>query len=374
MDEEAESACRERNAAAPRPPLCYLCCAPLGDDAAVVVDRGFASSSVSSWVGGPEAGLTLYPMHVLAGVRVSAVTVLVLGLSAAAAAGGGTRLGNGEIAYVRAPAQAPTGRVVSRIFVVGGDGRSHRLPLPVANAAAPAWSPDGTRIAFRGIVNGADEIYVARADGSRVHRLTRDRRHEFAPAWSPDGRRIVFVRSAVRVGNRSSIVVMNSDGGGVRQLTTGSIDLQPSWSSDGRWIAFLRVDPKSYVSGIWLSRPDGSGAHRILTSLKNVSEPVWSPVGRRLLLSSGRSLVVVNADGSGRRTIAKLAAGARGEREDPSPSWSPDGTQVVFGQLRTRTEGHSDIWVVSTDGTALTRITHSPGLDTDPSWKPLTSR
>ena len=77
---------------------------------------------------------------------------------------------------------------------------------------APAWSPDGRKIAF----GGDGEIYVMNADGRGLRRLTRNPASDGSPAWSPDGRRIAF--GSERDGNLE-VYVMNTDGSGQRNLT-----------------------------------------------------------------------------------------------------------------------------------------------------------
>ena len=293
-------------------------------------------------------------------------------IGAAAQAGSHAAASEDRIAFVRFSTRVGH----PRIYTVGTDGRAIRaVRLPVAAAEGPAWSPDGRSLAFIGgrnrpneaHVQVEDELYVARADGSRARRLTARRTHESAPAWSRDGTRLAFVRSA---GSRrtSSLWVIGANGRGARRLTSGAIDIQPSWSRSGQ-IAFLRIDPRTFQSAIWLVRPNGRGLRRLRTRLPNVTRPVWSPVASRLLLTDGKMLMVVNADGSKRRTIAKLAADARGNRVDPEPAWSPDGSQVVFKESRTRTTGRADLWIVNADGTGRRRLTTSPGVDSDPHWR-----
>jgi Tol biopolymer transport system component len=279
---------------------------------------------------------------------------------------------DGTIAFVRFSTRVGH----PRIYTVGTDGRAlRRLRLPVAAAEAPAWSPDGRSLAFIGgrnrpneaHVRVEDELYVARADGSGARRLTARPTHESAPAWSGDGKRLVFVRSAGSR-SRSSLWVIGANGRGARRLTFGAIDIQPSWSRSGQ-IVFVRINPRTYQSGIWLVRPNGRGLRRLRTTLPNVTRPVWSPVGSRLLLTEGRTLMVVNADGTKRRSITNLAADARGNRVDPEPAWSPDGSQVVFKELRARTTGRADLWIVKADGTGRRRLMSSPGVDSDPHWR-----
>lgn len=279
---------------------------------------------------------------------------------------------DGTIAFVRFTSRG--GHPL--IYTVGADGRMlRRLRLPVAAAEAPAWSRDGRRLAFIGgrnrpnetHVQVEDELYVARADGSRAKRLTAGATHEAAPAWSPDGRHLVFVRSRGSR-NRSELWITAANGRGVRRLTSGAIDIQPSWSRRGQ-IAFVRIDPTTFQSGIWLVRPNGKGLRRLRIGLRNVTRPVWSSVGSRLLLTDGKTLMVAGADGRKPRTIARLAADARGNRVDPEPAWSPDGRQVVFKESRARTTGRADLWIVRADGSQRRRLTTSPGVDSDPHWR-----
>ena len=143
-------------------------------------------------------------------------------------------------ARLAAPAWSPDGRKLAfvsdrdgasfwgearEISVVNADGSGRRnLTGNPASDSDPAWSPDGRKIAF--VSNF--EIYVMNADGSRQQNLTRDPARDLAPAWSPDGKRIVFERRLGRqeyggpACGRASIFevhVMNADGNGQRRLT-----------------------------------------------------------------------------------------------------------------------------------------------------------
>lgn len=277
-----------------------------------------------------------------------------------------------RIAFVRFTASAGRPRIY---VVVPRSGPARLLGVRVAAADGPAWSPDRKSLVFVGGMNQPDEprvtsgndLYTARRDGTHVRRLTRGVAIESGPAWSKDGTQIAYVRSVPTTPARSSIYLTNPSGTRVHRLTYGSIDLEPSWSSDGQLIAFLRIDPRTHQSGIWVVRPDGSGRRRILSSLQNVTDPVWSPVAARLLVTDGQRLLVVNADGSGLRTLAKLSADRTGARIDPEPDWSPNGKMVVFAQMRAGDQDRSDIWLVRSDGGRPQRVTVSPGSDFSPS-------
>ena len=277
-----------------------------------------------------------------------------------------------EVAFVRFDAHS--GRL--RIFTTRlSGGPAKPVALPVPNAQSPVWSPDGRLLAFVGgsgasearNVSGEIDLYVAAPDGSRARRLTHGAAPEAAPAWAPDGKRLAFVRPAP-TGNRSSLWLVGADGRGAHRLTFGNTDLEPAWSPRGDRIVFVRITPR-FESGIWEIRPDGSGLRRFLPGLQGATDPVWSPDGSRLLLSDGRTLFTIRPDGGGRRTVTRLMSDANGGREDPQPAWSPGGS-IVFCQLRPGVLQRSDLWVVSPSGSRLRRLTLSPTLDTDPSARP----
>jgi TolB protein len=95
----------------------------------------------------------------------------------------------------------------------------------------PAWSPDGTKIAFASCHNGTNvAIYVIGADGSNLTMLTDGVSHDYRPTWSPDGLRIAF--QSERAGNLD-VWVMDADGGNPVNLTPDNpgFDTAPKWNS-----------------------------------------------------------------------------------------------------------------------------------------------
>jgi Tol biopolymer transport system component len=99
--------------------------------------------------------------------------------------------------------------------------------------SAPAFSPDGTKLAFESARDSGDalvlDIYVMDADGSDARRLTADPAHDEAPIWSPDGTKIAFTSER---GGSSDVWAMNADGSGLRRLTDDpSRDESPDWQA-----------------------------------------------------------------------------------------------------------------------------------------------
>ena len=227
-----------------------------------------------------------------------------------------------KIAFTRGDMSgAGTGKFV---YVMNADGSAvTQVPNTGLNAAAPAWSPDGTRIAFanaRGTQcgNGRNEctfdhggydIYTVRLDGSELTRLTPNFRDDLDPAWSPDGTRIAFAGSNIGGVGVSFIYMMNSDGTGQTRITTtvGTAgDFHPNWSPDGQRIVFHSDrPPHDGGSRIWVINADGSNATRVSNGPGLDRVPVWSPDGNRLAFTSslepdGYRVYTTNVDGTAR--------------------------------------------------------------------------
>ena len=228
---------------------------------------------------------------------------------------------------------------------------------------SPAWSPDGTQIAFESNRDGYlnDEIYVMAADGSQPTRLTRNRDLDGSPAWSPDGTQIAFYSD--RDGN-FEIYVMAADGSQPTRLTRNSAwDWHPAWSPDGTQIAFQSNRDGNFE--IYVMAADGSQPTRLTRNSAYDWHPAWSPDGTQIAFESNRDgnfeIYVMAADGSQPTRLTRNSA------YDGSPAWSPDGTQIAFASNR---DGNSEIYVMAADGSQPTRLTRNDASDWSPAWSP----
>ena len=254
-----------------------------------------------------------------------------------------------------------------QIFAMNADGTNVvQLSDNTAFDVQPAWSPDGTRMAFasnragNGIIN---DVYVMNADGTNVVRLTSDPADDQQPVWSPDGTRIAFVSN--RDGN-NEIYVMNADGTSVVRLTNDlGNDVQPAWSPDATKIAF--VSNRTGNNEIYAMHTDGTNVVRLTTDNADDGAPAWSPDGTQIALRSNRDgnpdIYVMHADGT---NAVRLT---RSPTLNDEPAWSPDGTRIAFVSNRGRPEGR-DIYVMNADGTNVLRLTTGPADNIGPRWRP----
>lgn len=287
------------------------------------------------------------------------------------------------------------------LHLLGGGRRSR--PLVYSLSPAP-WSPDGSTLAFSGIVRfekGDDhepiqKIFTVRADGSGLLPI-RGTHEAIAPVVSPDGHTVAFTRQIDRempttVGGRrwekgfhgSSIWTVDLLTGVQRQLTPWRDELTyvaSSFSPDGATLLATYEDPMFvHESQPVALRLDGSVSRRILD---DGSEPVYSPDGSRIALvrrigefggnrEEEADLFVVNADGTGMRRLTRTPG-----RFELSPSWDPSGERLAYlGLLPARSEEapfvfRAVVMQVNADGTCPTTVVSARRTSFfAPAWQP----
>lgn len=222
------------------------------------------------------------------------------------------------------------------------------------------------------------KIYTIQPDGSGLHPVVRadeEHKYDFYPSWSPDGLRIVTsgqMRNTDGYWTTMGLQVFSPDGMDFEHLPIpGYID-DPVWSPDGTRILFVRD------GGVFSTTPDGKFPTLIES---NAGSPAWSPDGRRIVFArrvdpyDDTALYTMRADGSGDQKLLDLPG------REMSPSWSPDGSMIVFtyrareaiaepgpGQLPYAYAG-PNVYAVPATGGEPVQLTES-GTDGDPTWSP----
>jgi TolB protein len=200
-------------------------------------------------------------------------------------------------------------------------GRMVAFPAGIAGESnfSPAWSGDGSKLAFSSARTGDSEIWVCDASGGNLRKLTAFRNNS-SPTWNPrTNAQIAWVSGRTGL---PQIYIMDTDGGNIVRMTDGGYAISPSWSPSGQFLAFS-----------W-NRKYGPGA----------------PGGQDIYvmdIASMKWLQLTHDSGS-----------------NDFPSWSPDNRHIVFERT---IGGHTEIWSMLSDGTEQHELTHS-GKNFMPNW------
>ncbi len=306
----------------------------------------------------------------------------------------------------------------SDIYVapVGG-GTPTKISESAYFQSDPAFSPDGTMIAFASNHEGQSSIYVAGFDPSGP---SMDAQGDWVrvtsggidgePTWSPDGSQVAFQRRIVTV--LSTGIVDADDGTGVtltdttanfigdgvqagdqvanttdasagivasRTATTVTLAAALSGGTDNQWQVGDSYSISRSNRQIFRAPTDGSNQSGILLSpagsqlLYTDEEPVWSPDGSRIAFSSTQFaansdiLTMGGVDGSSRTNLTPDTGTF--DNVASSPSWSPDGSRIAF-QIAEPNTADLNIWTITSTGTGPDQVTSAATDDVEPAWSP----
>jgi Tol biopolymer transport system component len=230
--------------------------------------------------------------------------------------------------------------------------------------------------------SGCDDLWVMDADGTNQTNLTNTPdTNEGQPAWSPDGTKIAFTGPGELnedgSGGLGDIYVMDADGTNRTNLTDTPdfLDYRPSWAPSGAQLTFVREVPGQIISeqqDIFVIDANGENANNLTQTNANEDDPAWSPDGTKIAFSGvrdgGEEILTMDPDGQNE----EILTGDGSDAFDEAPDWSPDSTKVVF-QKQSQVGGccePPEIWAVNRDGSGDTNLTNDPSYDTGPSWSP----
>ena len=242
------------------------------------------------------------------------------------------------------------------------DGTAPHALLPDAKDSAyhPDWSPDGAQIAFDTATDGGYEIWVVNADGTNAAAIVQASTEcaiscgEVAlPAWSPDGSKIAFVRFQLGAGGLEAAVIEVQDvaSGDRRVLFRAPSKTAlnyPRWSSDGRSVVFEMtryLDTQANIgtatgSAIAVIDATGEGAKPVVLTDWSMyaTYPDWHPESDEILFSTydlkefqatdePSNLYTIKPDGSGQTALTTFG---KAEQRATQPTWTPDGSRIIF--------------------------------------------
>ena len=175
------------------------------------------------------------------------------------------------------------------------------------------------------------------------------------PSWSPDGQKIAYMASG-------GIRVANPDGSEDQLAIAGAF--YPAWSADGAKLAYTRRLADG-SDELYVANADGTGETRVTFNAVTDSHPSWSPDGTRILFDSVRAeradVFVINVDGTGETRLTSVGL-------NYYPDWSPDGARIAW--MSTREDGNGDIWTMRADGTDHVKVAGAGGPEHQVAWAP----
>ena len=265
-----------------------------------------------------------------------------------------------RIAYV----VKSTGRY--ELKIADADGSNDQAALASREPIiSPAWSPDGSKLAYVSFEAKKPVVYVHDLASGRRHVAANFKGSNSAPAWSPDGKQLAVVLTK---DGSSQLYVVNADGSGVVRIATSSgIDTEPRWSPDRQFIYF--TSDRGGSPQIYRVATSGAGAADAAELVTfegsyNVT-PRPSP--------DGKSLAFIARNG-GRFQLALMDLATKQTQiltdsaKDESPSFAPNGRMILYA---TEIGGRGVLAAVSSDGRVKQKLSVQAADVREPAWGPL---
>ncbi|MGH9212048.1 MAG: hypothetical protein ACRD2C_15390 [Acidimicrobiales bacterium] len=261
------------------------------------------------------------------------------------------------------------------VFVANADGTDEQQLSDLGSACCPWVSRDGSTVLFASYAPG-DRVTVESlaldGTGRTVRPLPNETMNFGAGPFSPDGSHAALEGFDSADSSLNGIYVGDIDGGEQRQITHDG-GIPGDWSPDGTLILFFRGPPGAPPApgSLYVVQPDGLGERRLTP--ENVAVQCcsrWSPDGSRAAFADADGVLwTISADGSG---LSELFRDTEG-RYAITPTWSPDGTQVLFALDPTPdpfAHPANGLYVIDADGTGLALVIGGDDFKRTPSWVP----
>ena len=250
----------------------------------------------------------------------------------------------------------------NRLVVADSDGYGEETVLSIGSAImSPAWSPDGSHLAFVTFEQDHAVVYVQSLLTRQRVVVANFRGSNSAPAWSSDGRRLAIVLT--RDGG-SHIYLVKPDGTDLHQITFGGlIDTEPSFSPDGQSLIF--ASDRGGSVQIYRMSVDGGVAERLTFEGGNNFSPRYSPDGKSFVFSnwSNGKFSIATEDFQTKQMQVLTNGGW-----EKKPSFAPNGKLLLFA---TESQGRGILATVSSDGRVKQKMFPQAGDIRDPMWGPF---